>query len=456
MGGGLLSSSPWILGSFLLQSSSSQSPATGTGVVCRSQFKAPKDLKFVLHDALDSNGFNTTYAREAREGFCSQIGKLSTIERETSIIINGEVDLGKTALYIAAEDDSLISHSSVPLPVDAFISRLDDLSMGYCSRYSSSFVSSPDSFLESLERYLYVDKGFRRTNSISQLEQRAVYLHSVLTHRVGSMSMLSLIYSEILKMIRLWGLINFDVEISSPTDSHGSPRGYIKQKTTEFDQQHIVTTESLLLKILRDLKDAFWPFQLDQSKTPFLRAAEAAHCSDRSADVDKSGMELASAKAARHRLERGVWTSVRFGDIRRALSACERLIILEADSTELRDYGVLLYHCGFYKESLQYLKLYQDTEKSTIVKPPDSVTKLEEDAVEKLTIRLNLILMEDKWTRPSSIASSLYNNTDPCNLYACIAAQTVLDQFQKFVITRTEKRTCIAYVVSFEQHSLGL
>lgn len=43
-------------------------------------------------------------------------------------------------------------------------------------------------------------------------------------------------------------------------------------------------------------------------------------------------------------------------------TACERLIILEADSTELRDYGVLLYHCGFYKESLQYLKLYQDTE----------------------------------------------------------------------------------------------
>nr|GEZ52551.1 hypothetical protein [Tanacetum cinerariifolium] len=125
-------------------------------------------------------------------------------------------------------------------------------------------------------------------------------------------------------------------------------------------------------------------------------------------------MELASAKAARHRLERGVWTSVRFGDIRRALSACERLIILEADSTELRDYGVLLYHCGFYKESLQYLKLYQDTEKSTIVKQVlDSVTKLEEDAVEKLIIRLNLILMEDKWTRPSSIASSLYNNTDP-------------------------------------------
>lgn len=71
----------------------------------------------------------------------------------------------------------------------------------------------------------------------------------VLTHRVGSMSMLALIYSEILKMLRIWGLLKFDVEVSSPNDSYGSPRGYLKQKITESDQQHIVTTEYLLLKV---------------------------------------------------------------------------------------------------------------------------------------------------------------------------------------------------------------
>lgn len=125
-------------------------------------------------------------------------------------------------------------------------------------------------------------------------------------------------------------------------------------------------------------------------------------------------MELASAKAARHRLERGVWTSVRFGDIRRALSACERLIILATDSKELRDYSVLLYHCGFYEESLQYLELYQDTEKSSMLKKsPDSLSELEEDAVEKLMIRLKLILMEGGWSRPSSVGSFLYKNTEP-------------------------------------------
>lgn len=94
----------------------------------------------------------------ARDGFCLQINKLTDIERDTSISINRVVDLAKTALHIAAEDDSLISHSSVPLPVDDFINRLDDLSMGYCSQYGSSFRYSPEKFLESLDKYFYIDK----------------------------------------------------------------------------------------------------------------------------------------------------------------------------------------------------------------------------------------------------------------------------------------------------------
>lgn len=97
--------------------------------------------------------------QEAREEFCSQIQRFTDIEKETSICINRHVDLGKTALYIAAEDDSLVSHSSVPLPVDAFISRLDDLSMDYCPNYSPQYDSSPEKFLESIERFLYAHKA---------------------------------------------------------------------------------------------------------------------------------------------------------------------------------------------------------------------------------------------------------------------------------------------------------
>lgn len=44
-----------------------------------------------------------------------------------------------------------------------------------------------------------------------------------------------------------------------------------------------------------------------------------------------------------------------------AVTACERLILLNIDTKELRDYSILLYLCGFYEESLEFLKLYQDT-----------------------------------------------------------------------------------------------
>lgn len=96
----------------------------------------------------------------ARDGFTSQIRNLSEIERETSICINKGVELGKTALYIAAEDDALMSHSSVPLPVDAFLERLDNLSTSYCPHYRSSLASSPEDLLDSVERYLYITKVY--------------------------------------------------------------------------------------------------------------------------------------------------------------------------------------------------------------------------------------------------------------------------------------------------------
>ncbi|KAH9658211.1 transglut core2 domain-containing protein [Citrus sinensis] len=409
-------SSP-LYAAFCLPSSPYLSKFSRYRVTCCSgsqQKYVASDLKLALHDVLDSIGTDTTFAREAREGFYSQIKRLSNVERETSISINKCVDLGKTALHIAAEDDSLISHSSVPLPVDALISQLDDLSVGYCSHYSSGFRSSPESVLESIERYLFDKKGFRRTNARNQLiEPRSLYLHSVLTHRTGSAVMLSLIYSEILKMLRIWGLIDFDVEISFPLDLYSLPRGYQKQKSKDSDQPHIITVQMLLEEILRNLKNAFWPFQHDRSRSLFLRAARAANCIDQLNSGD-SGLQLASAKAARHRLERGVWNSVRFGDMRCALAACERLILLESDAKELRDYSILLYHCGLYEQSLQYLKFYQDSMNSSLQKhPSNSVSSLENDAMEKLVILLSLILMEQGWSRSTYVRNFLGNNFEP-------------------------------------------
>lgn len=62
--------------------------------------------------------------------------------------------------------------------------------------------------------------------------------------------MLSLIYSEILKWIRLWGLLDFDVEIFYPRDLAGLPSGYHKKKSKESDHAHIMTAQSLLVEVL--------------------------------------------------------------------------------------------------------------------------------------------------------------------------------------------------------------
>ncbi|XP_012068658.1 uncharacterized protein LOC105631226 isoform X2 [Jatropha curcas] len=355
------------------------------------------NFEFVLHDALDSCGVDATHAREARKGFLTQIQNLSDIERGTSISINRCVDLGKMALYIAAEDDSLLSNSSIPLPVDHFIEILDNISMDYCSSYRSSFRSSPEKFLDSLDTYLYVKKGFRRTapSPKDQLDIRPLYLPSVLINRSGSAVMLSLIYSEILKMLRLWGLLDFDCEIFFPHDLHSLPRGYHKQKGKESDQQHIMTTQSLLEETLRSLKEAFWPFQYDHTKSLFLRAAHATNCIDVSKHLEYCGSQLLPAKAADNRIHHALQTSTHFGDMRLALSACERLILLRSNPKELRDYSILLYHCGFYEQSRQYLKLYQEKKNFSLQKQISSeYDNLEEDAVEKLMVRLCLISME--------------------------------------------------------------
>ncbi|XP_072961367.1 uncharacterized protein [Typha angustifolia] len=372
--------------------------------------------RLLLHDSLDAAGIDTLHARAAREEFCRQIKRMTAIDAETSITISRGPDLARAVLNVGAEDDSLVSHSSVPLPVDAFIDRLDDLSMGFCSTYMPPSSAPPEVYIDNLERYLYIHKGFRRSNAM--LDARALYLHSALTCRSGSVDMLSLIYSEMLKMLRICSFLEFDVEIYFPHDLDSLPRGYHKQKSKLSDEHHIMTSKSLLVRILTNLKEAFWPFPYDHSSNLFLRAMRAANHMYGPGSVGEmysrthnnvSGLEIASAKAAQHRLERGVWTTARFGDMRRALAACERLILLRDSYQELRDYAALLYHCGYYEDSLQCLTTYQKSMDSQ----SDHVDSSKEDAVKNLMARLNLILAEEGWNKHKISASYWSNKYEP-------------------------------------------
>ncbi|KAJ3671750.1 hypothetical protein LUZ60_007829 [Juncus effusus] len=383
-------------------SSSSSSPISSPG------------LNLILHDSLSAAGVDTHHARAAREGFTNQINKFTFLNSESSIAVSRGADLAKAALHIAAEDDSLVSHSSVPLPVSSFVDRLDELSMGFWQGYLPPAGASPEMFLEYLERYLYIHKGFQRTENV--LDSRALYLHSTLTCKSGSATMLSLIYSEILKMLRISGFMDFDAEIYCPNNLEKSlPRGYDKKKSSIDDGMHILTSKSLLVKILTNLKDVFWPFQCDKSSSLFLRAVHSANriYGDNKNNLGQtysvphenvSPLEIASAKAAQHRLKRGIWTSVCYGDMLRALSACERLILLQNGNEELKDYAALLYHCGYYKDCLNYLNLYQASSQDK------EINSLEDEAVNILKARVNLILAQEGWSNNNKQRTSYWSS----------------------------------------------
>ncbi|XP_042512983.1 uncharacterized protein LOC122087917 isoform X3 [Macadamia integrifolia] len=176
--------------------------------------------------------------------------------------------------------------------------------MEYCLSYPWTFKRPPEELILNLERYLFRSK-------ISESRQRhGLYIY-----------------------IRFWHIVQ------------SLPRAYQEQKSKDGDHLHIMTTQSLLVEILKNLKEAFWPFQCIHARSLFLSAANCIN-----------GRTTVEERAARSRLDRGHWTSLPYGDMRHALSACERLILLNVDFTELRDYSILLHHCGLYKESRKYLR----------------------------------------------------------------------------------------------------
>jgi hypothetical protein len=50
-------------------------------------------------------------------------------------------------------------------------------------------------------------------------------------------------------MLRLYGLLEFNVEIFFPHDLNSLPRGYDKHKSKLGDEPHIMTSKSLLVEV---------------------------------------------------------------------------------------------------------------------------------------------------------------------------------------------------------------
>eukprot|EP00850_Spirogloea_muscicola_P003488 SM000014S00276 [mRNA] locus=s14:405313:407619:+ [translate_table: standard] len=318
---------------------------------------------------------------------------------------------------------------------------------------------TPAAVFAAMDHYLYVYQGFKRSSPLAQSDARNYYLDGVsntaaqqldlavaglhdaalvLTRRVGTSVMLALIYSELASRLLKAGAIDFAVDLELPLDVTGLPRarvaaigvpGGAEAAAVAADHDSLLgagpsptlvfTPTLLLCEVLRGLKELYWPWRYSRTTsggTGFLEAAEACTCGEAmglmgpatgpsTSSCTTSPAEIAAARSAGHRLQRGIWTSIGFGDMRRAVAATERLVIMGTDEREGRDLGVLLFHCGLYQPAHAYLKAYADSQAAktpTAMMRSNALHTREMESLERLLSRLQLLLAEQAWQAPAA------------------------------------------------------
>ncbi|KAL4431445.1 hypothetical protein ABPG75_006701 [Micractinium tetrahymenae] len=335
--------------------------------------------------------FSAQHAFEARRAFLRCIA-----EGEAS------VDLAAAALYVAAEDDALVSHSSVQLPVEAFQQRLQRMAAelarllaelpaagadseeggrrqrgdgGSSSSGSGSNGGQPGSeaVLRVLQQYLFERQGFRAAGR-SALPGQAIldhpgvwerashaYLNEVLTRKEGIPAVLAIILEDLVRRLLLMGAMDFAVKVDcsnmgAPPRVTALPLPRAAVVRPDGTVLNTCSTDALA-EMLRFLKRCFWPFAWDSTAGSGGGFAAAARVF---LEGESDAAMQAISRTAKHRLERGIWTSPGAGDIRRAVAACERLVLLLGDSCPLerRDLAVLLMHVGRFREAKAELLLF--------------------------------------------------------------------------------------------------
>ncbi|CAD7704561.1 unnamed protein product [Ostreobium quekettii] len=291
------------------------------------------------------------------------------------------MDVALAALQIAAEDDAIVSLSSVPFPIQSFLARIERLASDVGARLKGQHGSTPvpvDITLPLMEKIFYAEQRFKVPPFLrSNIPDRSIvahpgvwenaayaYLHELLIRRVGIPATVAILYHDVMRRLLLEGVVDFVIgmdmrefsDIPQPKIMPGLTRELVVR-----DNGTVLNTcnPDALREMLRYLKRSFWPFAWDASL-----GADGGFRSALSAALNPGAdahLEIIS-RAAKHRLDRGISTSPGAGDIRRALAASERLVMLcHGDQQERRDLAILLYHCGEMSRAMVELSAYCGT-----------------------------------------------------------------------------------------------
>ncbi|CAK0760877.1 hypothetical protein CVIRNUC_002808 [Coccomyxa viridis] len=311
------------------------------------------------------------HAWEARRAFVETVAK-------------GEsgINLAEAALQVAAEDDAIVSHSTVRLPIQSFLQRIDRLASNMRSAVLQKMPEDamPDDILQAIGHHLFTEQNFRvppfrRSNIPSGVlvdhpgvyeNAKYGYLHEALISRQGIPAVLAILLEQICQQLLTSGAIDFAVRVDCsaldrvPTAT--ALPGLSRDMVTRPDGTVLNTCSTdVLVEMLRFIKRAYWPFGWQSGTGPsaggFTSAAMVWLEGEARAELQ------AIARTAAHRLQRGIWTSPGAGDLRRALASAERLCIVLGDEAyfEWRDVAVLYLHAGNLPAALAHLDAYAST-----------------------------------------------------------------------------------------------
>jgi hypothetical protein len=308
------------------------------------------------------------FAREARVGLVREYAK------------GAGADVVAASLHICVEDDAYESRTSVCLPREAYIKRMDKLVNEFMQR-DMSYMSEEDKLdgdkvIAAVERYLFEEQQYRPpTGWREAFSPYRTYFHNVIAQKVGIPATLAAIYIGFLERLKAkGGLACGDVSVllrvrrgADPTPRR--PWG-IKAGDAVPEGSVVCTSDMVVRQQLMALKRAFWPWEWDDSRdSGFLLAVESA----------------AYGKDDRMNTAAGVVGIIQptgrpFGDLKMATLVTERLAELDGGvGYEARDMGVLLYHGGYRADALRTLAAFQQWKAtarltSTIVEISDTNT----------------------------------------------------------------------------------
>jgi hypothetical protein len=258
-------------------------------------------------------------------------------------------DAAAAALHIAAEDDALMSITGVPLPVEPYLDRLDRLADDVTAALAAVPREDAPAVLATVSQCLSVFRPPQAPTigANTRVDMPGVhetpghsYMHTLLTKKCGSPPLLAILYGDVWRRLLARAAVTFPIALRLPSSSCDRPElvalPQLRGLGGTGGSIHLNTWPAYdaLTQLLRHLKRAYWPVRWDTalddpsdgpygSGGGFLAAAASAL-----GDDDADAATTAIARTAAHRLARGIWTSSGGGDIRRAVAACERLVLV--------------------------------------------------------------------------------------------------------------------------------